>query len=386
MRVDRYKTTTVGLVITIALILAAVAILTLGREQGFFRDRATYVTDFPNVDGLAVGAPVRLIGVQVGVVTRIKLPVDIDKQEVDVEFAVDRSYSHRIREGTTATLKNLTYLSGEKYVEVKPGNPAAPLIPEGGYIDSPRSEVEQIIAQGQTIATNVESISTQLNELLSYLNEGDSVLSRLVKDPSFGEDAVDEATRTLANLSSITGSIRNGEGLLGRLLMDEAYGEEMTRRMASVVERLDAVTAKVEAGEGFLGQLLLEDSELIRLQAEASSLVASLGEVAEQLRSGEGLAGKLLMDRAYGETMAARVDALVADLGDILRKIDEGQGTLGRMINEPELYDQATDVVGGLSDRRFLKWVARRVRNKEIKDKIEIYVEELEQAEKAGRP
>ncbi len=386
MRVDRYKTTTVGLVITIALILAAVAILTLGREQGFFRDRATYVTDFPNVDGLAVGAPVRLIGVQVGVVTRIKLPVDIDKQEVDVEFAVDRSYSHRIREGTTATLKNLTYLSGEKYVEVKPGNPAAPLIPEGGYIDSPRSEVEQIIAQGQTIATNVESISTQLNELLAYLNEGDSVLSRLVKDPRFGEEAVDEATRTLANLSSITGTIRKGEGLLGRLLMDEAYGEDMTRRIASVVERLDAVTAKVEAGEGFLGQLLLEDSELTRLQAEARTVVASLGEVAEKLRSGEGLAGKMLMDRAYGETMAARVDALVADLGDILRKIDEGQGTLGRMINEPELYDQATDVVGGLSDRRFLKWVARRVRNKEIKDKIEIYVEELEQAEKAGRP
>ncbi len=386
MRVDRYKTTTVGLVITIALILAAVAILTLGREQGFFRDRATYVTDFPNVDGLAVGAPVRLIGVQVGVVTRIKLPVDIDKQEVDVEFAVDRSYSHRIREGTTATLKNLTYLSGEKYVEVKPGNPAAPLIPEGGYIDSPRSEVEQIIAQGQTIATNVESISTQLNELLAYLNEGDSVLSRLVKDPRFGEEAVDEATRTLANLSSITGSIRKGEGLLGRLLMDEAYGEEMTRRIAGVVERLDTLSAKVEAGEGFLGQLLLEDSELVRLQAEARTLVASLGEVAEQLRSGEGLAGKMLMDRAYGETLAARVDALVADLGDILRKIDEGQGTLGRMINEPELYDQATDVVGGLSDRRFLKWVARRVRNKEIKDKIEIYVEELEQAEKAGRP
>ncbi len=63
MRVDRYKTTTVGLVITIALILAAVAILTLWREQGFFGDRATYLTDFPNVDGLAVGAPVRLIGV-----------------------------------------------------------------------------------------------------------------------------------------------------------------------------------------------------------------------------------------------------------------------------------------------------------------------------------
>jgi phospholipid/cholesterol/gamma-HCH transport system substrate-binding protein len=92
----------------------------------------------------------------------------------------------------------------------------------------------------------------------------------------------------------------------------------------------------------------------------------------------------MLMDQDYGQTLAARVDALVADLGDILRKIDEGEGTLGRMINEPELYDQATDVVGGLSDRRFLKWVARRIRNKEIKDKIEIYVEELEQAEKAA--
>ena len=67
-----YKTTTVGVVIAIALLLAAVSILTVGREEGFFQDRVGFVTDFPNVDGLSPGGPVRLIGVQVVLAAKIK--------------------------------------------------------------------------------------------------------------------------------------------------------------------------------------------------------------------------------------------------------------------------------------------------------------------------
>ena len=45
---------------------------------------------------------------------------------------------------------------------------------------------------------------------------------------------------------------------------------------------------------------------------------------------------------------------------------------------------QYLPVVGGVSDSRFLMWVAKRVRNKEIKQKIKAYAEELEQAEQAA--
>ena len=133
-----------------------------------------------------------------------------------------------------------------------------------------------------------------------------------------------------------------------------------------------------------LGELLAEDSELQAASHELMELVASARTLFGQIESGRGLVGRLVLDDEYGRTTTERVDAILADLSEILRKIEEGEGTLGKLLNEPELYDEATNVVGGLSDSRFLRWVARRVRNKEIKRKIGAYAEELEAAERAG--
>ena len=386
MRADGLKTTVVGLVIAAALILAALGILTIGREQGLFRDRALFITDFPNVTGLSVGSPVRLIGVQVGIVKSISLPTAPGKVRVEVVLGIDHSARDRIREGTTATLKILTYLSGEKYVELKPGDARNPLIPEDGFIAAPRGEIEQLIAQSQTIAGNIEVISAQFAEILGYLTQGDSVLSQLLKDPQFGRQMVEEATETIAHMNQVAARLERGEGLVGRLLADDEFGRSTFETMTTVLARVDRISARVEAGEGFLGQMLAEDSDLKVLQDDLGELVAELRDVVGKINSGEGLVGRLVVDEEYGRTMTARLDESLTHIASILDKIDRGEGSLGLLLNEPELYDEAAEVVGGLSDSTFLKWVARRMRNKAIKNKIEEYAREVEEAEKAARP
>ncbi len=386
MRAGGLKTTVVGLVIAVALTLAAVGILTIGREQGLFRDRALFITDFPNVTGLSVGSPVRLIGVQVGIVKGISLPTAPGKVRVEVILGIDHSARERIRKGTTATLKILTYLSGEKYVELTPGDAKNPLIPEDGFIPAPQNEIERLIAQSQTIAGNIEVISAQFSEILGYLAQGDSVLSRLIKDPQFGSRMVEEATETIAHLNQVAARLDRGEGLLGRLLADDEFGRSTFETMTTVLERVDRISARVEAGEGFLGQMLAENSDLQVMQDDLGELVVELRDVVGKISSGDGLIGRLVVDEEYGRTMTARLDESLAHIASILDKIDRGEGSLGLLLNEPELYDQATEVVGGLSDSRFLKWVARRMRNKAIKQKIEEYAREVEEAEKAARP
>lgn len=389
MRPNAYRTTTVGLVIAFALALAALGILAVGREEGLFRDRIYFTTDFPNVDGLGVGAPVRLIGVQVGVVSGVRFTEDITKQEVDVTFAVDRAYRERIREGTTAVLKNLTYLSGEKYIELRPGPADRPIIPEGGYVDSPRGEFEQFMAQTQTIAQNLEAISGHLTTLLNDLNSGQSVLSQLIKDPEFGRLAVVEAGESVQRLNRMLGNLERGRGLVGRLLTDDAFADDVLGRLGGVTARLEEIARRVEEGEGIAGQLLRDDSDLAASLAEGKGAITALRELVEGLRAGRGLAGRLLTDEEWGRTQGERLAALLADLESITSKIDEGRGTLGLLINEAELHDQATDVVGSVSDSDFLRWVARRVRNKGVKKQIEEWAEEVEAAAAAspgGKP
>ena len=132
--------------------------------------------------------------------------------------------------------------------------------------------------------------------------------------------------------------------------------------------------------------MLAEDSDLKVLQDDLGELVAELRDVVGKINSGEGLVGRLVVDEEYGRTMTARLDESLTHIASILDKIDRGEGSLGLLLNEPELYDEAAEVVGGLSDSTFLKWVARRMRNKAIKNKIEEYAREVEEAEKAARP
>ena len=45
-------------------------------------------------------------------------------------------------------------------------------------------------------------------------------------------------------------------------------------------------------------------------------------------------------------------------------KVDRGEGTLGALVNDPLLYQGMRDVVTGVQDSRFLRWMAQRYARK----------------------
>jgi hypothetical protein len=47
-------------------------------------------------------------------------------------------------------------------------------------------------------------------------------------------------------------------------------------------------------------------------------------------------------------------------VASITGKIDRGEGSVGAFVNDPAVYDGLRDVVTGLQDSRFLKWMVRR--------------------------
>ena len=67
---------TVGAFLALALIVLAVGIMAVGGESRLFSRKASYRVVFPSTDGLIVGSPVKMGGVQVGSVTELRLPTD----------------------------------------------------------------------------------------------------------------------------------------------------------------------------------------------------------------------------------------------------------------------------------------------------------------------
>jgi len=56
-------------------------------------------------------------------------------------------------------------------------------------------------------------------------------------------------------------------------------------------------------------------------------------------------------------------------LNSILKKIDRGQGTVGALINDPQLYDDVKNLLGGVSRNRVLRNIVRQtVKEREVEE------------------
>ena len=123
----------IGVLTIVAIAIAAVLIFSLTGTRGFFWQRYSLKTRFPNVAGLAVGSPVRVAGVEVGSVTEIAFA----GEQVDVTFQVKESNRPLITTASLAKLGSVSLL-GESAVDVSPATTGTP-IPEWGYVPQGRT-------------------------------------------------------------------------------------------------------------------------------------------------------------------------------------------------------------------------------------------------------
>ena len=89
-----------GVLTIVALIVAASTIFTVMGSRGFFWQRYSLKTRFPNVAGLKAGSPVRVAGMEVGSVTDVVFSGD----QVDVVFEVNKDVRPRVTTTSSAVL------------------------------------------------------------------------------------------------------------------------------------------------------------------------------------------------------------------------------------------------------------------------------------------
>jgi paraquat-inducible protein B len=181
--------TLIGAFVLGALTLTVVAIMVVGSGR-LFRETHEYVLYFDgSVNGLLVGAPVKLRGVQIGTVSRIllrfeqpdedrRIPVLVDLDErairgvggpsMDLERRVEEMV---VREGLRGRLETQSLLTGLLYVgfDFYPETPAERIRPPGS-----------VPPEIPTVPTPLEQAQATLEEVLMKLKEAD--LDKLVED------------------------------------------------------------------------------------------------------------------------------------------------------------------------------------------------------------
>lgn len=358
----------VGTFVAMGLIILSVGVMSVGGESGLFTATTTYRVLFDDTDGLRVGSPVKMAGVRIGAISGIRLSTDPLAQGIEVRVQIRKEYAGRVRADSRAGLRYLQWLSGEKYVEITPGNPDLEVLADGAHLSV--TDSFELFEQGEDIAQNLTEVTISLSEILEPLRNGEGLLGALIHDPDFGKEGIAHLNVALDNLQALTGQIRKGRGFIGRAVFDptlENRVDDLSRAIESLASFLEALGRR----EGAVGALVNEDGAGLEAIVAMRDAATSLKDVTGRLEAREGLIGRLLNDPEYSDGVADDLRAILHNTAEITRKINDGDGTLGALVNDRSLHDGMEDVVSGVNDSGFARWLVKKYRKKGIDTRLD---------------
>ena len=197
------------------------------RVQPTFLARA----EFAAIGGINVGDRVRVQGMDAGVVERIEPPAE-PGGAVTLWFRVDERLRNLVRSDASAQIASQGVV-GAKVVEIRPGRPDAPALPESGRIAAEATpELSDLIRDASASLRRVDAVAVaaerglgEINVIASTIREGKGSLGRLVRDDEAYRRLLalsDSSTRTLTNLEENLAALKR-TWPLSRYFDDRAF-------------------------------------------------------------------------------------------------------------------------------------------------------------------
>jgi phospholipid/cholesterol/gamma-HCH transport system substrate-binding protein len=342
----------VGIFLTVASVILAFAIVLLGSKSGLFARKATLYASFENVNGLVVGAPVRLAGLDVGRVSKIMFSDDLRQREARLELAIQERYFSRLRSDSRAFIDSKGLL-GDKLINITIGSPDQPPLREGDLIPTrPALSIEELAAQVKSAVSAITHVSDRAGALLEGLAE---------------PHALADLQRILHSTAGILEGVEHADGVAHRLIYDSAYADQVAgilqeaqRSLAALrgsLEHVEHVAREVRGGRGALHELIYGQrgaQTFADLQAAASELSQLVRDVRQQ----PGLLHSLIYDPQSGE-MLAQWNDFSARINRLSRNLEQGQGTLGGLLVDPSVYEDLKSMLGNIERNVVFKALVR---------------------------
>ncbi|MFB6097534.1 MAG: MlaD family protein [Salinibacter sp.] len=287
-----------------AIILAALAAfvgIRFFQNVPLFGSSYTLYAEFDDVNGLVSGNPVRMKGVKVGSVERVRL--DPKSQTVRVRLKLERG--PHIPKGSHAKVSGISALGGV-HVTIIPGPYDNPKIPPGTTLTPPKtaSSLSQLTEKAPALVAKADSVLSNTNTTMAELN-------RLLGNPD------SDLRKTLASIQTTSANLAQ-------------LTETEKKNIRRLIQNLEAVSGDLKT---FLGEnrdsLDLAVRQLNRsLRRLNRGLVsfrrtsATLDSIATKLNQGRGTAGRLLNDPG----LYTKLDSAATQLNALLRDVRRNPG------------------------------------------------------------
>lgn len=321
----RWSQLRVGLTVIFASITLAVLIFVMTGTTGLFTKKILIRAFVDNAGGLRVGAPVRLEGVDIGNVTRIRVVHDAKRRvaPVEVTMKVTSRYEDSMKKDCQASL-NTAGVLGEVFVDLDCRQASGQPLETGDVV--PTKDVPQlqdVVRATQGTIENVNILLNRVDDIVSHIQNGEGSIGKIIYDPSL----YDRANDTLKQLQNITQQLNSPHGSIGKLInSDELYNKANT-----AVDNLNKIVDEINSGQGTVGKFLKDPS----LYDNANKTITQANDLMAGINAGKGTLGKLTKD----EQLANKIDNTVTRLDHIIERLDKGEGTAGKLLADPAVYN-----------------------------------------------
>jgi phospholipid/cholesterol/gamma-HCH transport system substrate-binding protein len=118
------------------------------------------------------------------------------------------------------------------------------------------------------------------------------------------------------------------------------------------------ILGEIQHGHGLLHSLIYDEHEGSGMASLNQSLVTFQG-ILDEVATGNGLLHSLVYEPLTEQDVVLEALDAGARLNSILAKIDTGEGTLGLLLNDPSLYEDLKQLVGGAERSTLVKTLIR---------------------------
>ena len=205
----------VGIFVFLAMIILAVAIFSVS-DSKVLKNGMKLKLVFNFANGVKKSAPVRIAGVDEGIVEDIKLFFDRQDSKTKAEVSIWVNRDTKIPQDSVIVINQLGLL-GEKYIEIFPGIDTKNFFENGQSIIGKDPIPQEMISERvMQVAGKIESTVGGLSDIINDENNKSSL------------------TKTFSNLSSLTGNlntitddIKSAKGTIGKFFYDESVYDDI---------------------------------------------------------------------------------------------------------------------------------------------------------------
>jgi phospholipid/cholesterol/gamma-HCH transport system substrate-binding protein len=227
-----------GIFVTIGIGILLATVFIIGNQKNLFDNRFTIKANFNNVSGLQIGNLVRFAGINVGTVSDITI---VNDTTVQVSLALQESVKKFIKQDASANIGS-DGLMGDKIIQVSAGTAGNPVVKENSIITGKNPmNMDAVMVKLNHIATNAESMTGSLADIVGKVNSGQGSLGRLINNDKLArnlEGTLNSTTETVKSIKKgAEGFSDNMDAVKNSFLLKGYFKKKERQRIADSTKK-----------------------------------------------------------------------------------------------------------------------------------------------------